>query len=136
MLDLDRVLIRDEVDDLEGMAHNVDSEQLFASVPAGKHEGSHQTLHDRARRLAESATLVTLGSVRQVHSKLRFHSNVVFQRNVIDRDIIIGPACDEIVDMCKKKCWLVGGYVQVGGNYSSNKKKGENMAEVQKNNKK
>ena len=103
MLDLDRVLIRDEVDNLEGMAHNVDSEQLFASVPAGKHEGSHQTLHDRARRLAESATLVTLGSVRQVHSKLRFHSNVVFQRNVIDRDIIIGPACDEIVDTCKKK---------------------------------
>ena len=55
--DLERVLVRQEVDDLEGVLDNPHRHLLLAGVPAVHHHGADKALHDWAKRLAEAPTL-------------------------------------------------------------------------------
>ena len=62
--DLDGVLAGEEVNQLEGLLGNSDSQLLFTVVPvAGNHDHAGKTLDDGARGLLESTLLVATGGV-------------------------------------------------------------------------
>ena len=69
--DLERIVSGQEVDDLETVLHNSDSQQLLAVVPPVHHQAVHQTLHDGALGLAES-----LGSVSEMENISKSGKNI------------------------------------------------------------
>jgi len=55
---LQRVLVRQQVDDLERLLHDAQRQQLLAVVASLAHQRVAQPLHDRALRLAKALDLV------------------------------------------------------------------------------
>lgn len=82
--DLKRVLIGQEVNDLESVLHDLDSEELLAVVPSVHHERVGETLDDGALGLPETLGGVTASSVGQecVVFWLLFDSDIVLEGHV------------------------------------------------------
>eukprot|EP00962_Isochrysis_galbana_P043542 scaffold16610_cov135-Isochrysis_galbana.AAC.2 len=95
-VDLHRILVRKQVDDLEGVLDNAHSHQLLAIVPAVPHHGAHQTLDNRALRLAEALLLPPALRVRQELSVLRLARDVVLQRDVLDLALLERPLAEQL----------------------------------------
>ena len=96
---LQRVLVRQQVDDLKRVLDDPHRLHLLARVPAVEHERAHQPLDDRARRLAEPLLLVAARRVRQVHRVALGRlagGDVVLQRDVVDLDVRVRPLAEEL----------------------------------------
>lgn len=81
------------MDDLEGVLHDLDGEELLAVVPSVHHERVGHALNDGALSLPETLLGITAGRVGQecVVLGLLLHGDVVRQRHVGDGDIIESP---------------------------------------------
>lgn len=64
--DLDGVGISEQVDDLESVLEDADSQQLLSIVASVHHEGISHTLDDGALSLPEPLLVVTSKGVREV----------------------------------------------------------------------
>ena len=96
--DLERVLVSEEVDDLEGVLDDTDGHDLLSVVPPVHHEGVGQTLDDGALSLTETLDVVPTGSMGKVVGEfgVLFHSKVILEGNVLDLDIPEGPFTEEL----------------------------------------
>jgi hypothetical protein len=96
-------LVRKQVDDLKAVLDDAHSHKLLTGVAAVEHKGGHEALNDGASCLAESLGLVATSGVRQVHSVVLLHCNVVQQGDIIDFDLLEGPVisnslvCAEVI---------------------------------------
>jgi len=68
-----------QVDDLEAVLDNANSEQLFAVVSSMHHQGVDQTLHNWTLSLAETLGCVSAAAVGKVLSVLLLDGNVILQ---------------------------------------------------------
>lgn len=93
---LKRVLARQQVNDLKGVLDNATGHQLLAVVATLHHKGAGQTLHNGALSLAEALGGVASRRVGQVTGELLLDGDVVLQRDVIDADVVAGPAPEEL----------------------------------------
>jgi hypothetical protein len=75
--DLDRVLVGEEVDDLERVLDGPDRHELLPAVPALAHEAAHEALDDGAGGLPEPLLLVAAGGVGQVGGVVALARDVV-----------------------------------------------------------
>jgi hypothetical protein len=73
-----RYLAGEEVDDLEGVLDDANSQQLLAVVASAHHEGVDNTLDDGALGLAEAADGIATSGVGDVHSA-----------GVLDGDVVL-----------------------------------------------
>jgi hypothetical protein len=85
--DLDGVLVSREMDDLEGVLDNADSNQLLAIVTAVHHEGIGKTLHNRALSLAEALNIVPPSTVGHELRGLAADSDVILERHIRNLDL-------------------------------------------------
>lgn len=92
--DLDRVLLSQEVDDLESVLDNANSLQLLTVVAARHHERVGETLNDGALRLAETLGGVAASSVRNIDGLTDL--DVVSERNVRDLNTVVRPLVEEL----------------------------------------
>ncbi len=74
---LERVLARQQVNDLERVLDDAHGHELLAVVAAVHHERAAQALHNGAQRLAEALDLVAAGRVRYVLGRLALDGNVI-----------------------------------------------------------
>eukprot|EP00982_Pelagococcus_subviridis_P009202 30909-Pelagococcus_subviridis.AAC.4 len=77
--DLNRVLVRQKVDDVHRVLDDPHRHELLAVVAAVHHERVHEPLHDRALRLAEALLRVAARGVRDVHRVLGLHADVILR---------------------------------------------------------
>mmetsp|Transcript_19572 Transcript_19572/g.59256 ORF Transcript_19572/g.59256 Transcript_19572/m.59256 type:complete len:215 (+) Transcript_19572:1073-1717(+) len=94
--DLERVLIRGEVDDVQRVLDDAHGHHLLARVAALAHEGARHALHDRGERLTEALLLVAALGVRQVRGLLARDADVIDQGDVRDLEVIVGPLAKEL----------------------------------------
>lgn len=91
---LERVLVGEQVDDLEGVLDDADSLKLLTVVAAVHHQGVGETLNDGALGLAETLASVAASGVRKVDRGLDL--NVVAEGDVADVDIREAPLAKEL----------------------------------------
>mmetsp|Transcript_36978 Transcript_36978/g.55876 ORF Transcript_36978/g.55876 Transcript_36978/m.55876 type:complete len:255 (-) Transcript_36978:22-786(-) len=91
---LEGVLVREEVDDLEGMLDDADSHHLLAVVAAVHHHGAAQSLDDGAESLSELLLLEPALGVRK-EGLTSLDGNVVHQGEIFDLDIV-APLSEEL----------------------------------------
>lgn len=92
---LHRILIRQEVNNLEGVLDDPYGHELLPAVTALAHEAARQALHDGTGRLAEAFLLVSAGGVGEVRRVISLDGDVVDEGNVADFDIIERPFAKE-----------------------------------------
>jgi hypothetical protein len=90
---LDGVLVREQVDDLESVLDDTDSHQLLSVVATVHHQGVGETLNNGALGLAETLGGETTSGVGQVDGSLDL--DVIDQRDILDLDIVVGPLVEE-----------------------------------------
>ena len=90
---LDGVLVREQVDDLEGVLDDTDSHQLLSVVATVHHQGVGETLNNGALSLAETLGGEATSGVGQVDGGLDL--DVVNQGDILDLDIVVGPLVEE-----------------------------------------
>ena len=101
--DLDRVLVGQQMDDLQRVLDDTDSHELLARVPSLLHQTARQTFNDGARSLAESLLLVPSGCVWEVNSMVTLagdvvllsrndYSELVQTKSSIGLDVVVGHA--------------------------------------------
>lgn len=93
--DLDRVLTRQQVDDLEAVLDDAHGHELLAVVAAVHHHGVDQALDDRALGLAETLGGIAAGRVGQVR-RARLDRQVVDQRDIRGLDIVQRPLAEQL----------------------------------------
>lgn len=91
---LERVLVGEQVDDLEGVLDDADSLKLLTVVAAVHHQGVGETLNDGALGLAETLASVAASGVRKIDRGLDL--NVVAEGDVADVDIREAPLAKEL----------------------------------------
>jgi hypothetical protein len=109
---LDRVLVGEEVDDLEGVLDNADGQRLLAGVAALAHEADGEALDDGALGLAEALGLVAAGRVRHegVVAELLLERQIVLERNVAHDHVLKGPLAKQLdFGQCVCGCRHFGG---------------------------
>lgn len=74
---LNRVLVREQVDNFERVLNDAHRHELLSGVASLSHETAGQTLHNRARGLAEAFLGVSTRRVRQVRRMIALARNVV-----------------------------------------------------------
>mmetsp|Transcript_36979 Transcript_36979/g.55879 ORF Transcript_36979/g.55879 Transcript_36979/m.55879 type:complete len:255 (-) Transcript_36979:22-786(-) len=93
-VDLERVLVGEEVDDLEGVLDDANSHHLLAVVAAVHHHGAAQSLDDGAESLSELLLLEPALGVRK-EGLTSLDGNVVHQGEIFDLDIV-APLSEEL----------------------------------------
>ena len=93
---LDRVLVGEEVDDVESVLDDADGHDLLAVVAAVHHQGACHTLDNRALRLLEALLLEATGRVRHKLRKLGLDGDVILEGDVADGDVIVAPLVEEL----------------------------------------
>jgi len=89
-------LVGGEVDDLKGVLDNADSENLLAVVAALLHERDGEALDDGALGLLEALACVAASGVGEVNGTLALDGNVILKGDVLDLDVVKGPAAKEL----------------------------------------
>ena len=74
---LDGVLVRQKMDDFQGVLNDSDGHELLTVVASLLHEAADKTLNDRARSLTESLLLVSSSGVRKVNSVVALACDVI-----------------------------------------------------------
>merc|ERR1719296_523406 len=107
---LDGILVRQEVDDLEGMLDDADSHELLAVVPTMHHHGAAQPLHNWAQGLAEAPLLIAALGVWQegLCTHPLIHSDIIDQTQIGAHDIIVIPAAKKLRLRCRHFAWYAG----------------------------
>ncbi len=77
--DLNRVLVGQQVNDLERLLNDTDSELLFTVVSTLHHHGVNKSLNDGAGGLSETLLLITAGSVWEVHGSGILEGDVILE---------------------------------------------------------
>jgi len=94
--DLERVLVGQQMNDLEGVLDDTDSELLLTVVAAVHHQRASETLDDGAGGLTEALLLVATSSVGNPHlSALLGHGDIVHEGQIGDGDVVIGPLAEK-----------------------------------------
>jgi len=93
---LQRVLPGEQMDDLERVLDDAAGHQLLAVVATLHHQGAGQSLHNGALGLAETLGGITSGGVGKVAGELLLHRDVILQGDVVDGDIVAGPAAEQL----------------------------------------
>lgn len=75
--DLDRVLIRQQMNDLERVLYNADRHEFLPGVAAFPHETQCKTFHDRTRRFPEPFHLVPARRMWQVRRMITLTCDVI-----------------------------------------------------------
>jgi hypothetical protein len=92
---LNRVLVGQKMDDLEGMLHDADRELLLTVVAALHHHGVDEALDDGASGLAEALLLVATSGVGKEDTSGALEGDVVHQRQVRNVHVLVRPLAEE-----------------------------------------
>lgn len=112
---LDGVSISEQVDDLHGLLHDTDSQELLTVVTAVHHEAVGHAFDDGALGLAETLGSETTGRVGEEDATTEL--DVVLEGDVVALDTVKGPLSVQLdvrlVNLVRVGDWQSGGYQRV-----------------------